>query len=98
MRQDEEEVADIDDIPKECPHKKQKNGKLVGKALKEPCQEACSKESEVLKVARWAFYKAHQPNFKQEGSYDLSSNFWQLATSTNLLDTEVQEVQESWGS
>ena len=35
LRQDEEEVPNIDDIPKEHPHKKQKDGRLVGNALKE---------------------------------------------------------------
>ena len=50
-----------------------------------------------MKVARWAYYKAHQPNFKQEGLYDLFFTFWQIATSTNLLGSEIHEVQESWG-
>ena len=49
-----------------------------------------------MKVASWAYYKAHQPNFEQEEGYDLPSTFWQMATSTNLLGTEIHEVQESW--
>ena len=75
LRQDEEETVDIDDIPKECSHKKQKKGRPAVKALKRPHWEAFSKESEVMKMARWAYYKDHQPNSKQEGLYDLSSIF-----------------------
>ena len=50
-----------------------------------------------MKAARWAYYKAHWSNFNQEVSYDLSSTFWQMTTSTNLLGTEIHEVEESWG-
>ena len=55
----------INDPPKEHPCHKQKERKPAAKALKEPQWEAFSKESEVVKVARWAYFKAHQPNFKQ---------------------------------
>ena len=95
LRQEEEETEDIDDIPEECLHHKWKEGRPTVKTLKQPCWEAFSKELEVMKVARQAYYKAHQPNFEQEGSYDLSSTFQQMATSTNLLGTEIPEVQES---
>ena len=96
-RQDKEEAANINDKPEECPCQKQKEGRLAAKALKEPQREAFSKESDILKVARQAYQKAHQVNFEQEGSCDLSSVFQQMTTSTNLLGTEVHEVQESWG-
>ena len=95
-RQEEEEMVDIDKLPEEHPCHKQKEGRLVAKALKEPCHETFSKESEVVKTARWDYYKAHRSNFEQEGSYDLWT-FWQMATSTNLLGTKIYEVQESWG-
>ena len=52
-RQEEEETVDTEDIPKEYPHHKQKEGRLVVKAPKEPHQEAFSKELEDKKVARW---------------------------------------------
>ena len=97
LRQEEEETVDINDLPKEHPCHKQKEGRPVAKALKEPHWEAFSKELEVVKAASWAYYKAHQPNFEQEGSYDLSSTFQQMATSTNLLGTKLHEVHESWG-
>ena len=57
LRQEEEEMTDIDDIPKEHPHHKRKEGKPAVKALKEPYWEASSKELGVVKVARQA-YKA----------------------------------------
>ena len=96
-RQEEEEMADINDLHEECPCHKWKEGRLAVKTLKEHYQEAFSKESEVVKLARQAYYKAHWPNFEQEGSYDLFSSFWQMVTSTNLLGTKIHEMQESWG-
>ena len=74
-RQDKEEVADLDSIPKECPHKKRKDRRPVGKALKEPWSEAFSKELAMVKAARQAYHNAHCTNFKQEGLYNLSSMF-----------------------
>ena len=66
------------------------------KLLKKPHWEAFSKESEVIKVARQAYYRTHHPSFEQEGSQDLSFTFWEMATLTNLLGNEIHEVQESW--
>ena len=66
------------------------------KLLKEPHWEAFSKESEVIKVARWAYYQTHHPSFEQEGSHNLSSTFQEMATSANLLGNEIHEEQESW--
>ena len=98
LGQDEEEVAEIDIIPKECPCKKWKDGRPAGKALKEAQEEAFSKQLDVVKVARWAYLKAHRTIFKQERLYDLSSMFWQMANSTNLMGTKTHEVQEAWTS
>ena len=67
------------------------------KALKEPHCEAFPKELAVMRMARQAYYKTHQPNFEQEGLDDLSNMFQQMATSANLLGTEIHEVQENWG-
>ena len=92
LRQDEEEAANIDDVPKEHPHRKQKEGK----ALKDHWRESFSKESDIMKVDRLAYLKAHWTNFEQWGSYDISSIFCKMAISTNLLSTEVYEVQETW--
>ena len=50
----------------------------------------------MVKAARWAYQKVHHANFVQEGVYNLSV-FHQMVTSTDLLGTEVHEVQESWG-
>ena len=68
------------------------------KPLKENCWKAFSKESELIRVARQAYYKTHQPNYEQEGWYDLSSTFWEMAASANLMGTEVCKVQEAWTS
>ena len=34
--------------------------------------------------------------FAQEGSYDLTSIFREMAQETNLLNAEIHEVQEVW--
>ena len=93
-RQDKEEVADDEEVPGECPHRKHKEGK----ALKEPRKEVISKGSDIIKAARCVYQKAHWANFEQEGSYDLSSIFCQMATSNNLLNAEVYKVQETCSS
>ena len=36
--------------------------------------------------------------FAQEGSYDLTSVFWEMACETNLLNTEIYKMQEVWTS
>ena len=61
-------------------------------------REAFSKESDIMKVARWVKQKTHWVNFEQEGLYDLSSVFYQMAILSNLLNTKVYEVQKTWGS
>ena len=47
-------------------------------------------------MARWAYYKTHTPNYKYEGSNDLFSTFREMATSANLMVSEVHEVKEVW--
>ena len=69
----------------------------MAKALKEPHCKAFSKELAVMRVARQAYYKTHQPNFEQEGLDNLSSMFQQMATSANLLGTEIHGLQEDCG-
>ena len=59
LKQEEEETVEPDHTTEEHPHWKQKKGRPVVKALKEPCCEAFSKESAVEKVARWAYFKTH---------------------------------------
>ena len=34
--------------------------------------------------------------FTQKGSYHLMSVFWEMATSTGLLDSDVHKVQDEW--
>ena len=85
LRQDEEEAVSDGKAPEEHPDRKCKEVK----ALKEPRKEAFSKESNIVKGARWVYQKTHQANFEQERWYDLSPIFCQMATSTNLLNAEV---------
>ena len=54
LRHEEEEMAELEDTPKECPCWKWKEGKaMVAKPLKDPHWEAFTKESEVIRAARW---------------------------------------------
>ena len=98
LKQEEEETVEPDYTTEECPHWKQKEGRPSAKALKEPHCRAFSKESAVVKAARQAYFKTHWVNFKEECSQDLSSIFQDKASSTNLLRTEIHEVQEEWSS
>ena len=68
----EEETGEPDHTPEEHPCRKWQDRRAVAKALKEPCHEAFSKESAVVKVARWAYFKTHWANFEEEGSQNLS--------------------------
>ena len=60
------------DLPKESPHKKQKP---LARILREAQQEAFSKDSEVVKVAKQNYHKTHRGMFQQEGPYDLTLSF-----------------------
>ena len=50
----------------------------------------------MVQLACQNYCKAHKAIFEQEGSYDLTSVFQQMARDTNLLNTEIHEVQEVW--
>ena len=66
------------------------------KLLKESCREAFSKDSKVIKVAWQAYHPSHKGMLQQERSYDLTPIFWEMAWETNLLNTEIYEVQGGW--
>ena len=76
-----------------APHKKQKP---LARTLREAQSEAFSKDSEVVKGAQQTYQKTHKAMFDQEGSYDLTSVFWDMAWETGLLNVEICEVQEVW--
>ena len=77
---------------------KWKKWRSVARPLKENCWEAFSEELELIRAARWDYYNTHWLNYEHEGSYDLSSTFRKMATSANLMGSEVHEVQEAWTS
>ena len=79
--QGEEEAMEPNYTPEEHSHWKQKEGRPVTKALKEPHPGAFSKESEITRMATWAYYKTYQPNCKQDGSDGLS---WMFQHMGNL--------------
>ena len=76
-------------------HQKWKEGKfLVG--LKGNCQVAFCWDSDLVWVTRQRYFKAHHPTFNQEGSHNLSGLSWEMVTCTDLLDSEIYEIQEVW--
>ena len=64
--------------------------------LRENCQEAFSKESELVRAARCDYCKTHWPNYEHKELYNLSSTFREMATATNLMGSEVHEVWTGW--
>ena len=52
----------------------------------------------MVKAARQAYHQTHKTMFEQQGSYDLTSIFQEMAQETSLLDVEIYEVQEAWTS
>ena len=92
----QEETVELDDTPKEPLHHRWKEGRSTVRCLKENCQEAFSKESELIRMTRWDYYKTHGPNYEHEGSHNLSSTFRDMATSANLMGSEIHKVQEVW--
>ena len=77
-------------------HQRWKDRRPLAKLLKESCWEAFSKDSEIIKAARQAYHPSHKGMFTQEGSFDLTLVFQEMATSAGLLDSDVHEVQDEW--
>ena len=96
LRSGEEEATVLEVTPEEQPHQWWKNRRHLAKLPKESHWEAFSKDSKIIKAARWAYHPSHKGMFVQEGSYDLMSVFQEMATSTGLLDSDVHEVQNEW--
>ena len=74
---------------------KEKRGKFLT-GLKENCQEAFCQDSNLVWVTRQRYCEANCPTFDQKGSHDLSGLFQEMVTCTNLLDSEIYEIQEVW--
>ena len=94
----ESETSISDVTLEEWSHWRWKKRRSLAKLLKESSQEAFSKDTEIIKAARWAYYPSCKGMFAQEGSYDLTSIFREMAQETNLLIAEIHEVQEVWTS
>ena len=73
----------------EHPHKRLK-------PWKEGRWEAFSKESSLVRAARWTYQDSHPIDFRQEGSHNLSSVFCKMASSAHLPDSSIFEVQDTW--
>ena len=79
---------------KDPTHQRQKEGKsFLG--LKENCSEAFCQDTDLVQATRQTYFEVHCPTFDQEGSH-LSSLFWEMITSANLLGSKIYEVQVVW--
>ena len=92
----ETEAVVLDMIPEEHPLKAERQEASGKTPERKPCWEAFSKDMEIVKEARQAYHPSHKGMFTQEGSYDLILIFREMAWETNLLNTEIHEVQEVW--
>ena len=63
--------------------------------LKEGWQEAFSKESSLVRVARWTYEDSNPIDFSQKGVSHLSV-FCEIASSAHLLDSSIFVVQDTW--
>ena len=61
-----------------------------------PNERPSPRTLEMVKVARQTYHQTHRAMFEQEGSYDLTSVFREMAQETSLLDVEIYKVQETW--
>ena len=93
---EEEESMGLDVTPKKWPHYEQKKGRLPVRPLRESCLEAFLKDSDLIWVMGWTYFKMHHPNYDHEGSQDFSHTFKEMATSASLIGSDVHEVQEVW--
>ena len=66
------------------------------KTLKPSCDEAFSRDSDMVREARREFFSKHSYDFTTVGNHNLSGIFQQLAMSANLLGTFIHEIQASW--
>ena len=80
------------------PHKEPlyKKQKPLARTFREAQWEAFCKDSEVVKEAWQIYHRTHKAMFEQEGSYDLTSVFWEMAQETSLLNVEIFKVQKAW--
>ena len=95
-RAEEEEAASLDISPREQPHQRQKERRCLSKLLKEIHQEDFKKDSKLIQSMRWAYFQMHHADYDHEGSQDLFCTVQEIATTTDLMDSEINEVQEVW--
>ena len=95
-RPEEEEAAGLDITPEEQPCWRWKEGKPLVRLLKESCWEALGKDSELIWVTMWVYFKTHCRDFDHKGSHNLCHTFKEMVTSTGLLGSDVHEVQQVW--
>ena len=95
-RSGEEEAAVSDMTPEEWSHHRQKDGRPLAKLLKESHCEAFEKDSDLVCTTRQNYFQMHHPEFNHVGSHDLPHTFWEMATSTGLLDCDIHKAPDVW--
>ena len=64
-------------------------------AQRKPLRGFCQ-DTDLVQATRQMYFEVHCPAFDQEGSHDLSSLFWEMITSANLLGSKIYKVKEVW--
>ena len=91
-RPEEEEAVGLDITPEEWHCQRQKEGRPLARLLKESHQG----DSKLVQLTRQAYFKTHCPVCNHKGSNNLSHTFKEMATSADLLGSDVHEVQQVW--
>ena len=66
------------------------------KLLKGDWQEAFAKDSDLVQLAREAYFRTNHLHFDHQRSHDLSGIFQEMIMSLDLLNSEICEIQEVW--
>ena len=80
----------------EPPHLNQKGRTSFMASLKGDQWEDFAKDSHLVQWASEDYFKAHHPHFNYKTSWDLSHLFQDMIISTNLLNSDIFEIQENW--
>ena len=75
---------------------KVKGGGSPAGCLKGGCQEAFSKDSNLVKWIRQTYFRAHHPEFNSKTTHNLTHIFKEMADVVSLLNTKVHQVQDPW--
>ena len=81
----------------EPPCSKRRDEMLLHKVLTGSQWEAFARDSDLVWMAREDYFKTNHPHFDYKTTCDLMDIFQDMVTSTDLLGSQIYEIQEVWG-